>query len=145
MMNPDHFSFLGPGIPLFFYYLRMTIILMLGMTILFSIFAAYTNYITNDCTKLKVCSDNIMNLLALINKRSSETYFQLQAWIELGCILGVILFLQWTRYGGRKLERKCDEIIDSPSDYAVILKRLPPGTSEKDIEEMVQQKRNALT
>lgn len=120
----------------------MTILLMLGISILFSIFAAYTNYITNDCPTLKACNDNPMNLLALINKKSSETYFQLQAWIELACILGVVLFLQWTRYGGRKLERKCDEVIDSPSDYAVILKRLPHGTTEKDIEEMVQQKRN---
>ncbi len=42
------------------------------MSILFSIFAAYTNYITNDCTTLKVCNDNIINLLALINKNQAR-------------------------------------------------------------------------
>jgi hypothetical protein len=49
------------------------------------------------------------------------------------------------RYAARKVERQCDEVINSPSDYAVILRRLPPGTTENDVMEMLEQRRRGLT
>ena len=37
-----------------------------------------------------------------------------------------------------------DEFIASPADYSMILKRLPEGTMEKDIHEMIEQRRGFL-
>lgn len=58
----------------------MTLLLLLAMAVLFSAFALYSNLTTNDCTSLQVCSGNLMNLMSLINKRSSELYFSLQGY-----------------------------------------------------------------
>jgi hypothetical protein len=132
-------------VPLFFLYLRMTILLLLAMSVLFASFALYSNLTTNDCSSLQVCSSNVMDLMALVNKRSSELYFSLQGYVELAFIIVAVIFFQGMRLAGRKLEKECDEVIDSPSDYAVILRRLPPGTTEKDVMEMVEQRRKELT
>lgn len=57
----------------------------------------------------------------------------------------VILFLQFLRLKGRELKKECDEVIDSPSDYAVILRRLPPKTNEEQIMAMVEERKKSLT
>jgi hypothetical protein len=73
-MDPDQLSFLGPGIPLFFLYLRMTIVLLLIMALIFTVFAMYSNYVTGDCHTLMVCSGDVLNLMSLINKKSNTFY-----------------------------------------------------------------------
>ena len=35
-------------------------------------------------------------------------------------------------------------MVDSPSDYAIILRRLPPLTTEQDIKDMIQEQRGYL-
>ena len=37
-----------------------------------------------------------------------------------------------------------DEFVASPADYSIILKRLPEGTMEKDIHEMIELRRGFL-
>lgn len=130
MMDANKLSFLGPGVPLFFYYLRMVILLLVLMMIVFMGFALFSNITTNDCTSLSSCNSSIFNYISLINKRSSSFYLSIQCYLELLFIIVVILFLQWLRLKGRELKKECDEVIDSPSDYAVILRRLPPKTTE---------------
>lgn len=144
-MDPDQFSFLGPGVPLFFFYLRMSIILFVGMSIIFTSFAVYSNYITNDCKTLQVCAGDVFSLMSLINKRSSSIYMSVQGYLELAFILLVICFFQLIRAMGRKLKQQCDEVVDSPSDYAVILRRLPPNITENDVMAMLEERRKSLT
>jgi hypothetical protein len=51
------------------------------MSLIFGGFAIYSNLTTNDCPSLQVCTNNVMNLMSLINKRSSEFYFALQGYL----------------------------------------------------------------
>ncbi len=53
--------------------------------------------------------------------------------------------MQYYRYNFRIVEDQADDIITSPSDYAVILRRLPPDTVKADIEKMIDQKRATIT
>jgi hypothetical protein len=39
----------------------------------------------------------------------------------------------------QKLNDKCDFIVDSPSDYAIIIRRLPSNTTEQDIRDMIEK------
>jgi hypothetical protein len=64
--------------------------------------------------------------------------------LELALIVLTICFFQVLRLNGRKLGKQCDEVIDSPSDYAVILRRLPAGTTEQDVMAMVEERRKSL-
>lgn len=51
----------------------------------------------------------------------------------LGFVIAFILLMQYFRYNFRVVEDQCDDIITSPSDYAVILRRLPEDTTKEDI------------
>lgn len=53
--------------------------------------------------------------------------------------------MQYYRYNFRVVEDQADDIITSPSDYALILRRLPPDTVKVDIQKMIDQKRATIT
>lgn len=46
--------------------------------------------------------------------------------------------MQIIRIRVRKVIAKCDRIIDSPSDYAVMVSRMPEGVTENDLLRLVQ-------
>lgn len=52
-----------------------------------------------------------------------------QNYVLLGFVVFFLPLMQVIRYVFRKVEADCDSVTESPSDYAVILKRLPPGTT----------------
>jgi hypothetical protein len=53
--------------------------------------------------------------------------------------------MHYFRYNFRKVEEECDNVVISPSDYALIFRQLPEGTTQKDIEKMIEEKRQSLT
>lgn len=60
-------------------------------------------------------------------------------------ILLMIVVMQYVRRQARILEAECDRMIDSPSDYSMILKQLPEGYTEADILEMIDNRRKFLS
>jgi hypothetical protein len=63
-------------------------------------------------------------------------------------VLVMILQVFWLmniRHKLRQLKHTFDDIIISPNDFSIILRQLPKGTEEKDIEEMVDGFRENLT
>lgn len=56
-----------------------------------------------------------------------------------------IFVLMLIRHKLRKQKHVFDDIIISPNDFSIILRQLPKGTEEKDIEEMVDGFRENLT
>lgn len=55
-----------------------------------------------------------------------------------------IFIFQFFRYRFRKIEDEIDELVASPSDYSLILKRLPENTTESDIMDMIDRRRGFL-
>ena len=101
---------------------------MLG--IIFVGFALYSNIKGQDCKEEDVCSGNVFDTFAIINKASVEDYLSIQNYTVLGFVIFFLFLMQCFRYSFRKVEDDCDDAVDTPSDYAMILRRLPPDTAK---------------
>ncbi len=106
---------------------------MFLMCIFFMGFAIYSNVISGDCQGLTNCIPDTFNLLSLINKNTKGDFMAIQSYLALVFVVVTILFFQYFRYKARVLQKECDEVIDSPSDYAIIMRMLPPKITEKQI------------
>jgi hypothetical protein len=71
MNNSSAFSFLGPGIPLYFKFLKYSVFLLLIFTLIFSIYGLYTNVVQNSCSRSENCTSTIWNSISIINKKDS--------------------------------------------------------------------------
>jgi hypothetical protein len=132
-INPTDLSFLGPGVPLFFLFLKSAIILLLMMLVIFSAFALYSNIMSNDCLQNDKCSLDSFNTLSIVNKENNQDFLSIQAYLSLLYVVLSVAFFQVLRLQARRLEQECDEIVSSPSDYAIVLRQLPKNIIEDDI------------
>lgn len=124
--------------------MRSVIIMLLLMVLIFSAFAVYSNLVSSDCETKYDCLSDSFNTLSIINKESNSTYLSIQSYLAVGYVLVAILYLHYLRYRARQMEQECDEIVNSPSDYAIILRKLPKDTSEADIVELIERRRREL-
>lgn len=69
--------------------------------------------------------------------------------IQLILIVLIVVFQTYAflfvRYRMRQQKQKFDEILTSPSDFSIILRQLPKGTTERHIIETVNEFRRYLT
>lgn len=57
----------------------------------------------------------------------------------------MLVILQLIRKESSKLAHKASRYIDLPSDYSMMLRRLPEQFTEWDIEQMIEERRGTLT
>lgn len=114
------------------------------MAILFMTFSIYSNITSADCEVFSKCLPDIFNILALVNKGSRILYLTIQSYLSLLFVIISIVFFHYFRFKARELEQQCDEVIDSPSDYAIILRRLPLEITEQDIVKFVEDRKQGL-
>lgn len=141
----NQLAFLGPGLPLFFTFIKVAIMTFLILSCVFCLFAVITNVLAGNCDQDDKCSNNIFNTLSIVNKIHETDYLSVQNYVLLGFVLSFILAMQFFRYTFRRVNSECDEVTISPSDYAAILRRLPEGTTEQDILELVNWRRQHLS
>lgn len=144
-IEPTQLSFLGPGVPLFFHFLKSTILLLLLLLLVFSGFAVYSNVAASECSTNTECVADAFNPLSIVNKESDTHALSIQSYLAVAYVALAVLFFQYFRTRARQLRRECDEIVDSPSDYAIILRRLPAGVTEADLLDMVERRRKDLS
>lgn len=63
----------------------------------------------------------------------------------MGTIFAIVIAMQFVRRAARVLEAECDRLVDSPSDYSMIIRGLPEGYEERDIMDMIEKRRKFLT
>lgn len=124
-IEPTQLSFLGPGVPLFFHFLKSAIIILILMLLIFSAFCIYSNVSSSDCQTKSACISDGFNSLSIVNKESNSLYLSIQSYLAVAFVVVSILFFHYIRVKARQLKQECDEIVDSPSDYAIILRKLP--------------------
>lgn len=129
---------------MFFNFIKSSIIILIALSLVFCVFAVTTNALGNYCSS-EPCDPNIFNTLSLVNKINEVSYLSIQNYVLLAFVLIFSLLMQFIRYRARKIISICDALINSPSDYAVMISRLPPGTTEADIQNMIQERRDFLT
>lgn len=117
-------AYIGPGIPLLFEFIKNSIVLLLVLALVFMAFALYSNIKGGNCNTEGMCTD-AFDTLAIVNKVSEQSYLSIQNYTLLAFVVVSVVVFQYFRYRFRKLEDECDDLITSPSDYAMILRRLP--------------------
>ena len=86
-----------------------------------------------------------MNSLSIINNIDNTTDMVISTYLILLCILILFVILQLIRRESSKLECKSDKYIDLPSNYSIMIRRLPDVYNEWDVEEMINNRRKDLT
>lgn len=138
-------AFLGQGIPLYFLMMKNVLVLLTTSLLFLGVYGLYSNYMGSECyTGTTACQVTIFNQLSILNKATHTTELQIQNYLVLTLIVMLILVMQYVRRTARMLESECDRIVDSPSDYSMILRRLPNDYTEQDIRDMVDQRKKFL-
>lgn len=83
--------------------------------------------------------------LSFINSYEEGNVTSIQLLLIVLVIILQIIWLMNIRHKLRQLKHTFDDIIISPNDFSIILRQLPKGTEEQDIEEMVESFRDNLT
>lgn len=136
--NPSkELTFLGPGVPLLFVFTRLTILLLVGLMLVFSVYALVSNLTGDSCSNGANCEDSIFLRLSIANKITDTKSLTIQNYLLAAFLFLYVLFIQYLTYFMRLKERKSDEQIDSPSDYSIMVSELPEGTTERDLLRMV--------
>ena len=94
---------MGPGVPLYFLFVRAAIILLLLMTLVCSIYGIASNSSQNDCDLKPECVDDGFNSIAIVNKQNNNTLLSVQAYLGLIYIIIVIIYFHFLRAEARKL------------------------------------------
>ena len=133
--SETHQYFFGPGIILFFFYLRKIWLLILSCTVLFGIFSLTTN-ITTAKQDFSICEKSPGTLFFLcefkllsntLNKRNHEAFEMIQLWLGFVFCFIWMVCLRMMQTFGRNLNQKIDHYLDSSSDYCIQIDNLPYG------------------
>jgi hypothetical protein len=86
----------------------------------------------------KRCKNNdFFSKESILNAFTSESVVLIQKYLILGLFIILMVLMQWVRYKIKQEKKLIDEILISPSDFAIILRRLPEGTQKQDIINML--------
>ena len=106
--------------------LRNVLILLTTSLLVFGVYSLYSDYMGNECSSATTaCYASIFNQLSILNKAPHTTELQVQNFLMFTLIILLILVMQYVRRSARMLESECDLLVDSPSDYSMIIRRLP--------------------
>ena len=134
----------GSGYPLYFEFVFYCIIMLIIMLLGQGIYGIVSNYKADDCyshyDKIVKC-DYWVNKISISNKLNSPDLYYAQTWVNFATIFLIMLSLHKFRRVQKLTERECDRGLVSPSDYTIIIQKLPPGKyNEKDIERLILDK-----
>jgi hypothetical protein len=96
-------AFLGPGIPLLFSFIRNSIILLLTMLLVFVFYNLYSNFKGGFCSQQGMCSGNVLETFAVINKMNDQDYLTAQNYTLLAFVAISIFVMHYFRYNFRRV------------------------------------------
>lgn len=116
--------------------------MLILMFLSIGIYAIVSNYKAGDCESLLniiTCSD--LNKISIPNKVLHSDLYYAQTWVNLGAIIIIMISLHKFRRVQKLTENECDRGLVSPSDYTIMISKLPPGKyNEEDIKRLIMEK-----
>lgn len=115
---------MGSGLPLYFSFILLCILLCLISTLVVSIPSLFFNLTSNSCeiqTNTLHCSNTMFLRMSVANKIGQDRLLQLQSYLVNGNILLVLVALQIARKKMRDLQVEVD-LQPEASDYAVLIR-----------------------
>ncbi|EGR30034.1 phage head-tail family protein, putative, partial [Ichthyophthirius multifiliis] len=130
----EKLSFLGSGFPSYFVYIKQCGILLLFLLGISGIFNVASNILgSQKCQKSRqaqptrvVCQESNWVSVSSLGSKSDQQYFmEIQGYLNLVSLLGIIVLLQFFRKYQRELEIKCDQEDISANDYTIMVSNIP--------------------
>ena len=123
--STEQLSYLGPGYPLFFLYMKCCVVILTAMLIISGIYSIISNYNGGECFTDKYCADSYKTHLSFFNSKSNPHTVFIQQCLSLGVIITLIILLQIMRYEMRVVASECDERDVSASDFTLFVEGIP--------------------
>ncbi|KRX03774.1 hypothetical protein PPERSA_04282 [Pseudocohnilembus persalinus] len=149
----NNLAHLGPGYPLYFDYIKFCIVLLLCQLLTSGAYSLFTNYFKgDDCVNdgeitnvYDQCNKDWITMFSIGNKRSKENLIDIQNYVDLGCLLIMIIFFQFFRKYIKTIDIKYDILDINPKDYTIWIQNIPKNfqakndSYEEDIREFIEQ------
>lgn len=131
--SPQQLSILGPGVILFFYFLKTIPIFLFTIILIYGIFALTTNIMgsTQEDYVSEGCSSHFCRGIIQIsdyNKFNPVVTETIQNYLGLLSMLLWGIYMKLLYYFGKRNEALIDKYLTSASDYAIMISNLPTGT-----------------
>ena len=146
-----NFWFLGAGYPLFFSFIWNCIIILTILLVISGIYNIAMNNRGDKCLssfqieslvessigrftersieeiKKKSCEKTWITASSLANRLDRDDEMVTQRWLNLGCVVVLIIFFQMFRRSQRKLDNDCDVFLATPADFTVMVTNIKMG------------------
>ncbi|KAL4453973.1 hypothetical protein ABPG74_003856 [Tetrahymena malaccensis] len=141
----EELSFLGPGIPLYFGFIKACLVLLTITALIYTIYGMILNHLGSYCFVPRkgfvlpqgACFKNLFNEYSLINRMDDIDTVKHQNWVNLASVVVLVVALHLYRRQVRAIEDYLDFDLISPSDFTVQLSGLPPNFQETDIRKLL--------
>ncbi|KRX05997.1 hypothetical protein PPERSA_01075 [Pseudocohnilembus persalinus] len=122
-------DFLGPGIPLYFGFLKYTAFFLCILILSIGSYNFFSNAFLNGCSdesdEKNGCNKNIISIFSLPNKRFDQKFNELQEILDVFTVAALVIMLQFFRKSQNQIGFQADNLDISESDYAIKIHGLP--------------------
>ncbi|KAL4497851.1 hypothetical protein ABPG72_000606 [Tetrahymena utriculariae] len=143
--NNEELSFLGPGMPLYFGFIKASLVFLTITALIYTIYGMILNHLGSYCVippkgfvlPKGACFKNLFNEYSLVNRMNDQDTVKHQNWVNLVTVVVLVVALHFYRRQVRATEDQLDYNLISPSDFTVQLSGLPPNFQEHDIRKFL--------
>ena len=135
-MNEQNLTFLGPGVLLFFFYMKHMRLMVLLLLMGYSFYSIISSIYSPDVINFNTCSgktagvEKILcqyNAISTFNLKTSPLLRHFQLWIGMFFFVIWKIGVRFIELLGEKKNEEIDNLLDSASDYTVRIENLPFG------------------
>lgn len=145
----ERLAYLGPGFPLFFLFMKYTIVMLTAFLVIIGIYGMYSNMNGSSCSSDDenysaddaVCYDYFYLYLSLANKKTDSDAMDIQLWLNFVLVLVMIVLIQFMRRHVRITSSRCDERDISAADYSIMVEHIPKVDGvdyKKELKELIE-------
>lgn len=146
----ERLAYLGPGYPLFFLFMKYSIVILTAFLFIIGLYGLYSNMAGSSCSSDEesyssddeVCYDYVFLYLSLANKKTDSDAMDIQLWLNFILLLVLIVIIQLMRRHVRITSSRCDERDISAADFSVMIEHIPrvEGVDyKKELKELIEK------
>ena len=139
--NLDKIYHLGYCFPLYYHYLKYCIWVVFIVFLISGIFGIFNNYSNSNE------SDEDQGFIVRLSVLgTSQDEMRFQSWLNLATIIIILVSFQIFRDHQTLITRECDQSVNSPSDYTLLIRGLRGLTyTKEEIQKFLQEKMRATS
>ena len=117
-----------------------SLFVLLLMILILGIYGMVKNFYQDDCYNYSdlQCSFTNITLLSMVNKSKSSHLLTEQAWVNLACLLTIIVVTHVYRRRQNLTEKESLRGLTTPANYTIMMSNIPKGIyNDNDIKQLL--------